>query len=276
MPVAGPAELPPDRLHATPDIEVTDHPVFRIFAAQRNSFLATVTVSRYFALPDDWQADKATEVIARLRNGAPLVIQRRFGEGRVVAFLTTAAPTWNNWARGNPSFVVTMLELQAYLADNPRRDAEHLVGSPLKLTLEPSGYDATVRFETPGAPAAPAVTVNAATTADGLLAASFVATDTSGIYRAMLAPKAGGPAVRHWAVNVDPAEGDLATIDGPGLAARLEGVDYRYQQAAVYESPTDGPGGQNLAQPLLYALVLLLIGEQLLAWRTSYHPRKMK
>ena len=34
----------------------------------------------------------------------PLVVERRFGKGRVVAFLTTAAPTWNNWARVNPSF----------------------------------------------------------------------------------------------------------------------------------------------------------------------------
>ncbi len=41
-----------------------------------------------------------------------------FGKGRVVAFLTTAAPTWNNWAR-NPSFVVAMQDLQAYLSQRP-------------------------------------------------------------------------------------------------------------------------------------------------------------
>ena len=108
-----------DRLQQAPGPGAsTDHPIFRVFAGQRNSFLSTVTVERYFAVPKDWKpaADSTTRVIARLRNGAPLAVERRFGQGRVVAFLTTAAPVWNNWARNNPSFVVAMQELQAYLA----------------------------------------------------------------------------------------------------------------------------------------------------------------
>ena len=121
MPVSAPAELAVDRVEKTPDLEVTDHPVFHIFAGQRNSFLGTVNVSRYFATPEGWTPapGSTVAVIARLRNGAPLAVERTFGEGRVVAFTTTAAPVWNNWAANNPSFVVAIQELQAYLARQP-------------------------------------------------------------------------------------------------------------------------------------------------------------
>ena len=99
-----------------PTCRSAPHFIFRVFAAKRNTFLQTVTVERYFAVPDGWRPppDSTVRVAARLRNGAPLVVERSFGKGRVVAFLTTAAPAWNNWAR-NPSFVVAVQDLQAYL-----------------------------------------------------------------------------------------------------------------------------------------------------------------
>jgi hypothetical protein len=49
-----------------------------------------------------------------LRTGGPLVVERPYGDGMVVAVLSTASPTWNNWARGNPSWVVVMLELESH------------------------------------------------------------------------------------------------------------------------------------------------------------------
>ena len=65
-----------------------------------------------------------------------------------MAFLTTAAPTWNNWAR-NPSFVVVMQDLQAYLCQRDSADDSRLVGEPLELTLDPAQYQPQVRFVTP-------------------------------------------------------------------------------------------------------------------------------
>ena len=121
-----------------PDMQVDQHFIFRVFAAKRNTFLQTVAVERYFAVPKDWRPppDSTVRVAAHLRNGAPLVVERSFGKGRVMAFLTTAAPTWNNWAR-NPSFVVAMQDLQAYLVAAAERHASRQVGSPLELRLGP-------------------------------------------------------------------------------------------------------------------------------------------
>ena len=120
VPLVGQRELPVDRLEPAPDVQIDGHFIFRVFAATQNALLQAVTVERYFAAPDGWRPPRnsSVRVAAHLRNGAPLVVGRQFGKGRVMAFLTTAAPTWNNWAR-NPSFVVAMQDLQAYLSERP-------------------------------------------------------------------------------------------------------------------------------------------------------------
>lgn len=274
LPLESPTPLPVDRLQRAPDLEVSPHPIFQVFAGQRNSFLGMVNVSRYFAAPRGWQPDRksATQIIARLRNGAPLAVEGKFGDGRVVAVLTTAAPTWNNWARNNPSFVVAMLELQAFLGGQGKNDPSRLVGSPVQLTLDPSTYGPQVRFSSPDENKLPTVTVDAAPGAGGSLAVSLPGTDRSGYYTARLARSDGTSEDRLFALNVDAEEGDLRTLDGSELAARLQGVHYEYEQAAGFQASTGELAGYNLAEPLLYLLVLLLVGEQILAWSASYHP----
>ena len=170
-----------------------------------------------------------------LRNGAPLVLERRFGKGRVMAFLTSAAPTWNNWAQ-NPSFVVAMQDLQAYLSQRSAAAASRLVGAPLELSLDPAAYQPPVRFALPEEAAAPPVTVQAVRGSDGLLTASFPDTDLSGFYEAQLTRANNAIETRRYAVNVEAAEGDLAVVSGEQLATRLEGVKYQFDYAAAFQS----------------------------------------
>ena len=121
--------LPPDIDQQTPDFVVDNHPVFRVFHGQRNPFLSGVTVEQYIRTTEEWRPDpqSTARVLARLRNGQPLCIEKRFGDGRIVAFLTTVTPDWNNWAR-DPSFVVVLLDLQSYLGSRRRQEFPRLVG----------------------------------------------------------------------------------------------------------------------------------------------------
>ncbi|MCX7426625.1 MAG: BatA domain-containing protein [Planctomycetia bacterium] len=274
MPLSAPAELLVDRVEKTPDLDVTDHPMFRVFAGQRNTFLSMVNVSRYFAVPDDWRPapGSTARVIARLRNGAPLAVEQAFGEGRVIAVTTTAAPVWNNWATNNPSFVVAIQEMQAYLARRPAATKTHLVGEPLGLQLPPGKYEPKVRFTTPEDDGLGSPSVDAVPSPDGSLVASLAQTDTSGVYRAQLTATDGTSEVRQYAVNVDPLEGDLAAISGEQLASRLEGVPYDYRQAAAFGDEGPQQAGYNLGTALLYVLVGMLLVEQILAWSCTYHP----
>jgi hypothetical protein len=275
VPLARQAELEVDRLEPAPDLQTDDHFIFQRFAGKRNSYLQTVLVQRYFAVPEGWRppSKASVRVAAHLRNGAPLVIERSYGKGRVMAFLTTAAPTWNNWA-GNPGFVVVMQELEAYLTQRRAGDESRLVGAPLTLTLDPKTYRPEVQFTLPEEAAARTVAVNATRGADHQLTATLLDTDRRGFYEAQLAKADNSVETRRFAMNVDAAEGDLATIDGAQLAPRLEGVKYQYEQAAVFQSTTSELAGYNLGEAILYGLILLLIGEQILAWSASYHPHR--
>ncbi|MEN6448995.1 MAG: CARDB domain-containing protein, partial [Thermoguttaceae bacterium] len=274
-PLAREAQLMIDRLEPAPDIQVEPHSIFRVLSGKRNGYLQITSVDRYLAVPEGWRppADSTVRVIARLRNGAPLAIERRFGKGRVIALLTTAAPTWNNWAR-NPSFVVVAQDMTAYLAQGPVDAKPLVVGSPLDLRLDPAAYQPQIRFTPPEQSSSPGVTVNAVRGTDGMLAASLTDVSERGFYEAHLLRTNNAPESRRYAANVDPAEGDLAALNGEQLASRLRGIKYRYQQATAFQASSGELAGASLGDALLYGLVLLLIGEQLLAWSASYHPAK--
>ena len=81
-------------------------------------------------MPKDWTppTDGSVNVLARLRNDAPLVVEKQFGNGRVVAQLTklstgdTPLGRWTNWSL-NPVFPVLANELVAYLSAGQKNDA---------------------------------------------------------------------------------------------------------------------------------------------------------
>ncbi|MEE8451182.1 MAG: BatA domain-containing protein [Thermoguttaceae bacterium] len=273
LPVVGESELFVDRLQRAPDLQATDHPILRRAADERYGFLDAVFIHRYYAVPEDWQPepDSTTRIIARLRNGMPLAVERAFGSGRVVALLTTAAPTWNTWAK-NPSFVIATQDLLAYLTRRPEADVGYEVGSRLAVDFPADTYQKQVRFVTPVEDKEPSAAVDATPSDDGGLSAVFSRTGNRGVYEARLTRTDGTIDVRRYAVNVDAAEGDLAALSGTELAPRLDGVKYHYQQAATFQYAVSELAGYNVSRWLLYALILLLVGEQVFAWSAGYHP----
>jgi hypothetical protein len=274
-PLGRKVELVVDRLEPAPDVQAGQHFIFRVFGEKRNSFLQTVTVARYFALLEGWHppADRSIRVAANLRNSAPLVVERNFGRGRAMAFLTTAGPAWNNWAQ-NPSYVVVIQDMVAYLSQRAGRERSRLVGSPLELTLDPTVYQPQIRFNTPRQGDAGSLAVNAVPNVDGALKASLTSTDWSGFYEAQLVKMNGATETRRYAMNVDSREGDLAVITGQELAVALGGVPYKFEQASAFQLAVADIAGNNLAETILYLLVALLIVEQILAWSASYHPAR--
>jgi hypothetical protein len=237
---------------------------------ERNSFLSKVVVDRYFAAPRDWRPapGSSVRVIARLRNGAPIAVEQPYGKGRVVVFLTTAAPVWNNWGR-NPSFVAAMLDLEWYLAAPAAGDNQRLVGQPLRLDLDPAAYRPEVRL-TPPADEVGSYTATAAPDR-GRLHVEFGETADAGIYQADLSTIDSQPEARRYAYNVDPAEGNLAVVTGADLARRLEGIRYRYAYADELDARAAAAAGANVTDILIYFLFAALLAEQALAYSASYH-----
>ncbi len=273
-PLVGPTELLIDRSEPTSDVTAeANHPVFSLFAGQPNVDIDKVIVQRYFAVNKNWRPAKEStaRVVARLRNGAPLVIEQKFGDGRVMAFLTTAAPTWNNLAR-TPRHIGAMLQMAAYLSAARQTDPSREVGGPLEVEFQRTKYQPQVKFITPQRGPTGTLPVEAAPSGDRLKAALPGDARESGLYEVQLRKVDGGDDARWFAYNVAPAEGDLKTVDGQQLEGRLPGVKFRFHHAADALFGADDYDRANLSRLVLYSLIGLLVLEQLLAYSCSYHP----
>lgn len=292
---AGWFPAPLERLDAIPadadatagSLELSDSPVFRALSGQRNPFTSSIRVRRYARTAANWQpaTDSGIQTLARLHNGVPLVLERRVGTGRSVAFLTSLAPDWNNWAM-EPSFVVVVLQLQAYLSETQRPHVEQLVGSPLSWTLDGAEYrpefkvtaaagtERTRQYDKIAVPRSPEQPLElvARLGAEPPAGVGPGETDTQGVYDGELQTLAGPVHHRRWALNVSTLDSDLTLVDAPALRQRMLplSVNIRGFDQALNVS---GLGASNpWSLWLLAGSVLLLLLEQWLAYRFSYHP----
>ncbi len=272
-----------------PDIEVSDHPIFQPFLGERNPLIRLVSVERFLRPPRDWQPtpESGVAVIARLRNRWPFACERQFGEGRVVIFLTTLSPKWNNWGN-DPSFVVALLKLQSHLASAGRSLDERIVGSPLDVQLDKEKFRANITFVSPGPNGQPTSTVDRITkdaANDSQLVIASLGTpqnadelangtDLSGVYEAWATAHAGSTDIQRFAFNVDSRESNLALSDSQQLLTRLEPVRAQFLRAEELPYESIAQAGYNHSMQILWALVALLVGEQLMAYFTSYHPAR--
>jgi len=271
VPLAGAVDLGGPAAATGPDVRVEDHPVVAVLSGQRNPLLDAVRIDRYLAVERGYEppAGAGLRRLLSLRNGAPLVVERPYGAGLVVAVLSTAAPGWNNWARGNPSWVVVMLELESHLAAARRRAGSLEVGDVLQLALDAGADEHEVDFSVP--PQAAIVHQAAAVGEDGRLTARLP-TSLAGPYTALWKRLDGTEQDRAWAVNVAPDEGQLERIGRERLDRTLAGIPFRYDTASALEPDSGALAGVSLVHPLLYALLAILLLEQIVSASASYHP----
>jgi hypothetical protein len=269
-----------------PDLELLNHPIFSFFQSETNPLIRGVKIDRFRKVAEGWKpsSQQAVEVIARTRDKSPLIVEKRLGQGEVLLFLTKLAPDWNDWAK-NPSFVVVALKMQSYLATARRLDDPRLVGTPLDMKLEAARYLPEVAFVAPGEKAGSRQRIERQATAPETGSATLVAslgrtmvegrpkgeTDRAGVYEAWPKTTKGEIDLHRWALNVDPDEGDLSQIAAADLKTRLDPVQVNYHLADQYQQDEVAGTGYNLSTMILCGLILLLVGEQILAYSASYH-----
>jgi len=274
--------LPVDPDSDVPDIQVSDHFLFQPFLGRRNTLIGTVGVERFVQAERAWspRSDSTVEVAARLRNGAPFVVTQSFGSGRVAVVLTTLAPDWNNWA-GDPTLVVVALKLQSYLASGSRHDSPRLVGSPIAVDLPADEFRPEITFLVPEGPTSTAIERIAAksltdpdrvaTTLGGGPSGTPGETNRAGVYEALLTATGGERSAQRYALNVDPAEGDLTLADSQRLVARLQAARPRFLYWDEFRPDPAVQSAFSWSRYVLYAMIGLLLCEQALAYSASYH-----
>jgi hypothetical protein len=283
VPLTIPTQLANSRHESTSDVSVSDHQLFRVLAGRKNGFLPLLSVDYYYAIAPDWSPprDGSTNVIARLRNDAPLVVEKKFGGGRVVAQLTrlstgdTPLGRWTNWTV-NPVFPVLANELVGYLAANRKSDSVYQVGDDLVVNVPDAQYEPTFRFAIPGPGATKTSLTIDATSDNGALTAKLPHMAASGVYDVQLQPREGAPEQRVFAVNVPIGEGDLQTVEREDLGRQLAGVAYQFHDAADMAIDQQQLAGLQLGDALLGTLIVVLLLEQILAYVASFHVRPVR
>ena len=260
-------ELLPDYLTKASDLRISAHPIFRLFSDGESPLLGSVVIERYLAVEP--VADPSVNVWATLRNDAPLVLEKSFGTGKTMTFLTSASPAWNNWGR-NPSYVVVLLELTAWLSKRSEQSQTILVGDPVMVKINPAEFEPRMRFVPPareGEPGGSGTIIEAVPGEDGLWGAMFSRTDYSGFYTVYLESRSAGGQTVLKAVNVNAQEGDIRQLDVTEISDILRAVRQPLESAAGFSAESDFGGRRSVSDWLFCAVILFLLGETFLAGR---------
>jgi len=235
------------------------HPVFEVFKAPHGGGFSSARVLRYRALT----ATPASRVLARFDDGAVAATEQKIGLGRVIAWNTTMDDSWSDLPR-TPVFLPLAHQLMRYLGRYEEAPAWRTVGQVLDLTSG-SILVGSRRDRVALTPAGKRVTLP---TGNG---PEFLELDEQGFYelRSTGAAEARPPAV---AVDIDPAESDLAVMDQSEFTAAVTG--HAAPQTALTatqepETPQDLERRQALWWYLLLGGILLLATETILSNRIS-------
>jgi hypothetical protein len=178
-------------------------------------------------------------------------------DGSLSSLDATSRTPWTAWPAW-PSYLPIIQEMLAEAVAGQPAQRNLQVGQSIVEPLQPAQARAPLTLVTPDNRREE---IRPTTTAEG---ASWSLADTSqsGLY-ALESSSAGAP-VELFAVNVDPAESNLARVDPselpPGLAMN---------KAASVDEPDEpvAAGRGALSKLLLYAALGLLFTETCLAWR---------
>lgn len=263
------------------------HPAMRVFEGDNNPFLREVKFYQWWGSVLPESAVAATRVIARLSDigegqaaGSIAMAERAFGKGRVLVVTTGAGGQWTNWP-ADPSYVILTQEIVRTLAKPVPEAGSGAVGSVLRYEIDPAVFlsQATVtipegepvavtavassdhrrlRFEFPTPAAASAAVEESAMRSEE--------TARAGFYRLTLRRHDQQEHAVWFAINIDPAEGDLRRADLPAIRQRLDPAGVRVTPVAAWMAETSPGAGRELWRPVLLVLILALAAESVLAW----------
>lgn len=239
------------------------HPILSPFGAGHASdSLLAARFDRYFLLkPTPRSAAEGSTVVLSFESGAPALVERALGRGKVLLFTSTLDRDWNSLPI-QPAFLPLLQQAVRYLSREPLRETEQptLIGQPRDIRL--SSGDTRVEVTLPSGQK------RLFDRLSGRQVLTYLDTIEPGLYRvatgsdtALLRPRAS----EYFVVNIDPAETDLQAAP-PQRVQQLT-------RPLLDRAPADPAGQSGASAPrrrvelwhtLGALLLILLVGEALL------------
>ena len=237
------------------EVDLT-HPALEPFGDQRLlDSLRSARVTSYFEV-----TPTGGRTLMRLSNGAPLLVEKKLGKGRILLLTSTADSAWNNLPL-KTGYVPLVQSLVTHIAggDTGSMDAGITAGTTKRWSTAVAHAGKRVRVVDPN------LTEREVTLApvDGKASGTFDGNHFAGVYRVV---SAGGdlklPAL--YAVNPPPEESRLERMTADELQRKLGPVDHEVLSAGALAG---GGTRTDLALALVVVLILTLLFESWLGQR---------
>jgi hypothetical protein len=241
-----------------------ENPALEIFNDPRNGSLADAAVKVWFKMKATDRSMSANEpvVLARLDNGDPFLVEKPFGDGKVIVCATAADADWSNLPM-RPSYLPLMQRLAVYLASTvfPPRNLD--VSKPIVAFLPVADAGKDAKIVAPGGGTANVKVVKKGER--GVV--EYGRTQRPGLYT-LTAP---GGQTTHYVVNASRRESDLQKLTATEIAdlAKEHGVELVRSGAEYKALDQTRRYGSELWKTLLWVLLALAFLEIFLQQRFS-------
>lgn len=256
-------------------LEIADelHPAVRTFADDRRRGFLRFPIFRYWPFQAESGGVSALPSEARVvlryeKSGAPALIEQRVGRGRTLWLnLSGIEDGWSNFTQAASAFFPLTWDMLNHLCVRDAGDHALPIGGAIarSFATPPLAWSITA----PGGAARRGDAPREAVPGNWRLE-PFTATTTPGLYA--LEAQFGGEALplrELFAVNVDPLEARLDTLDGDAVRSLFDRIAFKYHGREVpVDSDEQQPERQGeIWKSLVLALLALLLLETVLACR---------
>jgi hypothetical protein len=240
------------------------HPVLGEFKDPRSGNFANTRFMKYRALTPG-EGDK---VLARFDDGGAALVERRLGNGRVLAFTSTLDASWNDMPQ-HGMFLPLAHEIVRYLARYDEPEAWMTVGRVVDISAPVGSLVMQGQAGTSIGTSAVVVSPSGRQTTLGQNGVPSIELSEQGLYSMRLAGS-GNRRPYAVAVNLDPAETDLTPLDPAEFLSSVTtrpAATLRNGQALEPEEqrPADLEKQQSWWWFLLVAGLIALLGESVLS-----------
>lgn len=268
------------------------HPIFLTYNDPESRLVDTLRYRQWFLTAKDRDTENNVRVLGRMNNGDPIIFEHQIDRGHIVTFLTTAGRRWSNWPIADaPGYVVMHMLLAQYL-QRPSESVSHQeIAETLSFQWAISRFTETLDIYLPEPEnpdddsdtflrlqAAPLVIEESGAEMAGnspseeQLAVRVPQASRPGVYRIKRYLLDGDPAEQLLALNVPTSESDLTVADPQQVAGQAKSGNVRVIPAGVSSELSETDAGRELRWILIGLLVVVLLCEQLLSLRLSFHP----
>ena len=227
-------------------------PGFELFSGPRSGDFGTARFFRRQHLAPEADLDR---VLARFEDGGAALLDRKVGDGRVMVWASTLDTYWNDFVL-QPVFLPFLHQSVKNLSGFRPPAPWHTIGDVVDLAdLRVDGEDQlsgqTLEITTPRG--------------DEVVGGEVLEVEEAGFYSLTVDEEE----VDVLAVNVDPRESDLASLDSEEFTLQSLGGNSDAEGRAVVRTAEERERAQGLWRYLALVGLLLLVGEIFLANRLS-------